>query len=94
MAHDFAAVHVDFARNELEGGRLTGAIAADQANAFLGLNGQVRFAQDLLLAKFQRYFVKADQRHRVGSRVRQNAKDTRCCVCPVALRIEQFPDPP
>ena len=66
-AHDLALVGLEFARQQLEQGRLAGAIGADDADAVAALDAQSEVADDRALAEALRHSVRFD--HRLGPNV-------------------------
>jgi hypothetical protein len=57
------AVRFELAHDQLEGRRLSGPVAADQADALARLDGELGVAQNELVAEFERDVVEAKQWH-------------------------------
>ena len=69
LLRDLAAVRLELARDQLEGRRLAGAVAADQAHALAGFDGELGLVEDPELAEIQRDVIETYQRH-AGKRAR------------------------
>ena len=62
-AHNFAAIRIDLAADQLHRRGLAGAIAADQADTLARFNGEARCIENFLVAEIERHLIKANQGH-------------------------------
>src|SRR5690606_2969046 len=77
LAADFAAVDGLFAHDDAQQGGLAGAVAADQADAFVRLDVQGSVAQDRLVADVQGNVVQVDEIHERIIRTTRRRTDER-----------------
>ena len=63
LPDDVAAIGLEFAGDEFERRRFAGAVAADQADAFAGLDGELGVGEDGLFAELETDLGESDQGH-------------------------------